>query len=190
MDKVETRRSESAAELAGAADLGVAPLDIRDLTKVFPENRLARLTRRGRAGRKPRAAVDGVSFQVSEGEIYGVLGANGSGKSTLIRILSTLLLPDRGTVRVFGHDAVKAARRRSGLCSTGSPPTRRSSARCRRMENLLFFGRAYGIDRPGGAPAQHRDPGAASGSGTTTPASPCCTYPGVSSRRWRWRGRS
>ena len=52
-------------------------------------------------------AVDGVSFEVELGQIYGILGANGSGKSTLIRLISTLLLPDTGQISVFGYDVVK-----------------------------------------------------------------------------------
>src|SRR6185503_18216498 len=49
-------------------------------------------------------AVTDVSLTVHRGEIFGVLGANGSGKSTLIRMLSTLLIPDSGSVEVFGYD--------------------------------------------------------------------------------------
>ncbi|MEZ4561370.1 MAG: ABC transporter ATP-binding protein [Thermomicrobiales bacterium] len=49
-------------------------------------------------------AVSDISFTVQRGEIFGILGANGSGKSTLIRMLSTLLIPDEGTVEVFGFD--------------------------------------------------------------------------------------
>src|SRR5436309_7248112 len=49
-------------------------------------------------------AVDCVSLSVWRGEIYGLLGANGSGKSTLIRLFSTLLTPDEGTVSIFGLD--------------------------------------------------------------------------------------
>ena len=49
-------------------------------------------------------AVEDVSFTVERNEILGVLGANGSGKSTLIRMLSTLLIPDAGSVDVFGYD--------------------------------------------------------------------------------------
>ena len=52
-------------------------------------------------------AVDGISFHVELGGIYGILGANGSGKSTLIRLISTLLLPDSGEITIFGHDVVK-----------------------------------------------------------------------------------
>jgi ABC-2 type transport system ATP-binding protein len=61
------------------------------------------LFRRNRAPKVVRA-VDDVSFTVNRGEIFGILGANGSGKSTLIRMLSTLLIPDAGTVEIFGYD--------------------------------------------------------------------------------------
>ncbi len=77
----------------------------------------------------------------------GILGANGSGKSTLIRILCTLLLPDRGVVRVFGHDAVKepgAVRPLLNRVSADPSFFKPMSA----LENLLFFGRAYGGSGP------------------------------------------
>ncbi len=60
-----------------------------DLVQALPWNRNGK-----REG--PRRVVDGVSFQIRRGEIFGVIGANGSGKSTLIRMISTLLLPDGG----------------------------------------------------------------------------------------------
>jgi ABC-2 type transport system ATP-binding protein len=65
----------------------------------------------------PRA-VDGLSFEVRPGEIYGLLGPNGSGKSTTIGVLATLLLPTSGTVQVAGFDVVEqadAVRRRIGV---------------------------------------------------------------------------
>ena len=52
-------------------------------------------------------AVDHVSFEVEQGEIFGVLGSNGSGKSTLTRLIATLLIPDKGDIQVFGCDVVK-----------------------------------------------------------------------------------
>jgi ABC-2 type transport system ATP-binding protein len=54
-------------------------------------------------------AVDGVELQVPIGSVYGVLGPNGAGKTTVIRILATLLRPEAGTARVFGHDVVADA---------------------------------------------------------------------------------
>jgi len=58
-------------------------------------------------GKPAVIAVDHVSFRVERGEIFGVLGPNGGGKSTLIRLISTLLLPDGGTITVFGYDVEK-----------------------------------------------------------------------------------
>src|SRR5690606_3367532 len=53
-------------------------------------------------------AVNGVSFEVSKGELFGLIGADGAGKTSIFRILTTLLLPDSGTASVNGHDVVKA----------------------------------------------------------------------------------
>ncbi len=73
-----------------------------------------------------------------------MIGANGSGKSTLIRILSTLLLPDEGEVRVFGRDAIRDPLAVRGLLNrvSADPSFFRAMSA---LENLLFFGRAYGM---------------------------------------------
>ena len=89
-------------------------------------------------------AVDDISLEVSIGEIYGILGANGSGKSTLIRLISTLLLPDAGSIHVFGDDVVtnsmKVRRVMNRVSVEASFFKRLSSA-----ENLIYAARLYGI---------------------------------------------
>ncbi|MGH2500183.1 MAG: ABC transporter ATP-binding protein [Candidatus Limnocylindria bacterium] len=95
------------------------------------------------AGRAVRA-VDDVSLSVPRGEIYGLLGANGSGKSTLIRVFSTLLVPDAGEVRVFGHDIADeelAVKRLINRVSVEASFFKKLSA----MENLTYAGRLYGV---------------------------------------------
>jgi len=54
-------------------------------------------------------AVKGVSFQVNEGEVFGLIGPNGAGKTTTLRVLSTLIEVTSGEVRIFGQDVVKDA---------------------------------------------------------------------------------
>ena len=74
---------------------------VRELRKEFG--------RRG-SGRKRRlAALKDVTFDIGHGECVAILGQNGSGKSTLVRLLSTLLLPDGGRARIFGHDVQRDA---------------------------------------------------------------------------------
>jgi len=90
-------------------------------------------------------AVNDVSFFVSPGETYGLLGPNGSGKSTLIRILSTLLIPDGGEVRVLGHrlpEEEKAVRWKIGRVSVDAAFYKKLSAR----ENLLYSAHLYGLN--------------------------------------------
>ena len=97
-------------------------------------------------GNKPVViAVDHVSFEVNEGEIFGVLGPNGSGKSTLIRLIATLLLPDKGDIQVFGHDAVQQPMEVQRLINRVSVEAS-FFIKLSPMENLLYGARLYGMD--------------------------------------------
>jgi ABC-2 type transport system ATP-binding protein len=89
-------------------------------------------------------AVDGVSLRIGRGEIFGILGPNGSGKSTLVRLVCTLLLPDGGSVRVFGHDVTRepmAVRRLINRVSVEAAFFKKLSS----WENLAYAARLYGL---------------------------------------------
>jgi len=91
-------------------------------------------------------AVDGISFSVEEGEIFGLLGPNGAGKSTLIRMLTTLLKPTSGSATVGGHDVATeadAVRRTIGVI----PQALTSDLDLTVEENLLIFAKLYGVPR-------------------------------------------
>src|SRR5947209_12225521 len=89
-------------------------------------------------------AVDGVSFDVAEGEIFGLLGPNGAGKSTLIRMMTTLLEITQGTAIIDGYDVCKdpnRARRRIGVI----PQAMTSDGDLTVWENLSIYSKLYGI---------------------------------------------
>lgn len=90
-------------------------------------------------------AVDHVSFVVARGEIFGVLGPNGGGKSTLIRLISTLLIPDGGTIRVMGYDVVRQPMRVQEIINRVSVEAS-FFKKLSPMENLLYGARLYGMD--------------------------------------------
>jgi ABC-2 type transport system ATP-binding protein len=100
------------------------------LVKVFGSNR----------------AVDGVDLRVKSGTVYGVLGPNGAGKTTTINMLATLLRPDGGTGRIFGHDVVRepqVVRQLIGVTGQFASVDETLSA----TENLVIFGRLLGLSR-------------------------------------------
>jgi ABC-2 type transport system ATP-binding protein len=91
-------------------------------------------------------AVNGISFAVETGEIFGLLGPNGAGKSTLIRILTTLLPPTSGTALVNGFDVVQQAdgvRRSIGVIAQAMT----SDVELSVEENLLIYAKLYGVPR-------------------------------------------
>ena len=105
-------------------------LEADGLVKVFGENR----------------AVDGVDLRVRTGTVYGVLGPNGAGKTTTINMLATLMRPDGGSGRVFGHDVVREAhvvRQLIGVTGQFASVDETLSA----TENLMIFARLLGLGR-------------------------------------------
>ncbi|GAB6926568.1 daunorubicin resistance protein DrrA family ABC transporter ATP-binding protein [Paenibacillus sp. JCM 10914] len=109
---------------------GELAVEAHGLIKTFGDNR----------------AVDGVNLNVRAGTIYGVLGPNGAGKTTTIRMLATLLRPDAGSARIFGHDVTKESqivRQLIGVTGQYASVDESLSA----TENLIIFSRLLGLGR-------------------------------------------
>jgi len=106
-----------------------APISVRDLSKVFFDE-----------GRGEIHAVNSISFECHEGEVFGLLGANGAGKTTTLRMLSTIISPTSGSASVLGHDVVSEAedvRKNLGFYSASTALYPRLTAR----ETIEFFAR-------------------------------------------------
>jgi ABC-2 type transport system ATP-binding protein len=115
----------------------VSAIEVHNLRKEF---------RRGGRWRNRRRtlALNGIGFEVAQGECVSILGRNGSGKSTLVRALSTLILPDDGEARIFGYDVVKDAasvRRVVNRVSVEASFFKKMSP----VENLSYAARFYGL---------------------------------------------
>jgi ABC-2 type transport system ATP-binding protein len=90
-------------------------------------------------------ALDGVSFRVRPGEVFGLLGPNGAGKSTTVKVLATLTKPNSGRAEIAGHNAVREpdeVRRSIGYVPQSSGVDRDATGR----ENLLLQGRIQGMN--------------------------------------------
>jgi ABC-2 type transport system ATP-binding protein len=95
---------------------------------------------------KSTVAVDGISFDVERGELFGLLGPNGAGKTTTVKMLTTLLLPTGGRARILGLDVVQQTaevRKHIGFAFSGS---RGLYNRLTAVQNLKYFAELYSVD--------------------------------------------
>jgi len=97
-----------------------------------------------KAEKREVCAIDNVTITIKRREIVGILGSNGSGKSTLIRMLSTLLIPDTGSIRIFGYDVVKDERMVQRLINRVSVEAS-FFKKLSPMENLIYAARLYNM---------------------------------------------
>ncbi len=90
-------------------------------------------------------ALDGISFRVKTGEVFGLLGPNGAGKTTTVKIMSTMLLPDDGIVEIGGYDVLRRpqkVRAMVDIITARDKFYRRLTA----YQNMSFFSRLYGVE--------------------------------------------
>ncbi len=108
-----------------------AIIEVNEIQRTFGDNR----------------AVDGITFSVAPGEVFGLLGPNGAGKTTTVRLLNGLLPPSGGQARVFGLDPATQGglvRQKTGVLTETPALYERLSAR----DNLSFFGTLTGLPEP------------------------------------------
>jgi ABC-2 type transport system ATP-binding protein len=120
-------------------------VSIDKLSKTYPVlfERVKKFLRR--PSKPPVEALHSVSFDVHEGEIFGLIGPNGAGKTTLAKIVATLVQPSFGTVTVKGYDSVdddRAVRAQIGLATAEE---RSFYWRLTTEQNLMFFARLAGL---------------------------------------------
>ncbi len=109
-------------------------IQVQNLSKTFTDSKRGKVR-----------AVDAVSFEVGDREIFGLLGPNGAGKTTTLRLLATVMTPTGGTATVGGHDIVREpgeVRKKIGFLSGDMGLYHRLTPR----EILAFFGRLNGLD--------------------------------------------
>jgi sodium transport system ATP-binding protein len=112
-------------------------IEIKGLTKIYQDKKRGKIV-----------AVDHISFEAINGEIFGLLGPNGAGKTTALRMIATILQPTEGTANIGGHDLKQEAqqvRRKIGFLSGDMGLYHRLTPR----EILRFFGRLNGLNGAG-----------------------------------------
>jgi len=120
-------------------------ISIQNVSKTYPVSLAgARKFLRMKTGAAVDALCD-VSLEVSEGEVFGLIGRNGAGKTTLAKIIATLVQPTEGAVSVRGFDSVREDGRVRAQVGLASAEERSFYWRLTVEQNLVFFARLYGL---------------------------------------------
>lgn len=119
-------------------------IEVKNVSKEFLVRRRISLFKKEKTIKK---ASDNISLKLERGQIIGVLGENGAGKTTLIKMMTTLLIPDKGEILLDGinvNHSLKETRQKINMISGGE---RNLYWRLSAMENLLYFGSLYGLSK-------------------------------------------
>ncbi|MBA2606092.1 MAG: ABC transporter ATP-binding protein [Acidobacteriota bacterium] len=123
----------------------MSSISIQNLSKVYPPS-FPRLKKFLHLAIKPSIeALRDVSFDIREGEIFGLIGRNGAGKTTLTKIIATLVQPSGGQVFVEGFDTVADEVKVRSMIGLATAEERSFYWRLTSLQNLMFFARLYGI---------------------------------------------
>ena len=120
-------------------------ISIEHLSKTYPVPLTRLRTFFRRPSKPPVEALRDVSFEVLEGEIFGLIGRNGAGKTTLTKIVATLVQPTAGAVSVKGYDSVSDELEVRSMMGLATAEERSFYWRLTVEQNLMFFARLYGL---------------------------------------------
>jgi ABC-2 type transport system ATP-binding protein len=143
-DAAAVRPNARGRGAGGAGGAATVAISIDRVSKTYPVP-LARLKRLFKRSVNPVTALTDVSFDVREGEIFGLIGRNGAGKTTLTKIVATLVQPTEGAVTVRGFDSVRDEERVRAQTGLASAEERSFYWRLTAEQNLTFFARLYGM---------------------------------------------
>jgi ABC-2 type transport system ATP-binding protein len=120
-------------------------ISVQNLSKTYPSNfrKLKQFFRL--PAKEPVEALRNVSFDIADGEIFGLIGKNGAGKTTLTKIIATLVQPTEGKVTVNGFDSVKNEVKVRSLIGLATAEERSFYWRLNCEQNLMFFARLCGL---------------------------------------------
>lgn len=114
-------------------------IEVKNLSKIYTEKKII--------NDEKKIAVNDISFEIEKGEVFGLLGPNGAGKTTTIEMLSTLLTPTAGTIKINNMDIIKEKKQIRKFISFIFGSERGLYWRLTGKENLLYFADLYDIDK-------------------------------------------
>lgn len=118
---------------------------VQNLSKIYP-NSFPRLKKILHLPAKPAVeALKNISFEIGDGEIFGLIGKNGAGKTTLTKIIATLVQPTDGRISVKGFDSIADEVKVRSLIGLATAEERSFYWRLTAEQNMLFFARLYGL---------------------------------------------
>jgi ABC-2 type transport system ATP-binding protein len=125
-------------------------IETLDITKRFIQTKIYRELLLHPFRKKEITALERVSIQVNEGELFGILGPNGAGKTTLIKVLCTLILPNEGTAYVNGYDVVEDGEKVKASIGLVTSEERSFYWRLTGRKNLEFFASLHNFSNSAG----------------------------------------
>jgi ABC-2 type transport system ATP-binding protein len=125
--------------------LSQAAVSIEKISKTYPVHFLRLRKFLGMKSNQPVEALKNVSFNIEEGEIFGLIGKNGAGKTTLTKIIATLIQPTSGRVLVKGYDSVTDEVKVRSMIGLATAEERSFYWRLSCEQNLMFFARLYSL---------------------------------------------